>query len=294
MPNRVAKTPSDYRTHKLRPASTTECEKVGKKRRVACGFCGGCKREDDWGTCAVCVVKQSGSKTKHKCIFRKCQSWGKDVMKEEEDNDGEVEGDDHHDSVCDKCKEGDDLISCDNCPKVFHSNCRLPKIYNLLDGRWTCMYCTMKPVKSTAIVLPKYSRPLIADTGDKEMTVTVRWPVLVCKGCSDTETTSHISNPDWKICRACGDSYHLKCFDPTLDHKPKNVWRCPPCKENKKAIKEIKINEKTFAKPKNEKLFEGVHDDDCYIFESTQLSIHRLNRLRAFCHSSLSQSLTDV
>lgn len=67
------------------------------------------------------------------------------------------------------------------------------------------------------------------------------------------------------ICRACGDSYHLKCFDPTLDHKPKNVWRCPPCKENKKAIKEIKINEKAFAKPKNEKLFEGVHDDDCYI-----------------------------
>eukprot|EP00956_Cyclotella_meneghiniana_P012729 scaffold18119_cov70-Cyclotella_meneghiniana.AAC.3 len=209
-----------------------ECEKVGKKRRVACGFCDGCKREDDCGTCVVCVVKQSGSKTKHKCIFRKCQSWGKDVMKEEDGNDGEGESDDHHDSVCDKCKEGG-------------------------DGRWTCMYCTVKPVKSTAIVLPKYSRPLIADTGDKEMTVTVRWPVLVCKVCSDTE--------NWMICRACGDSYHLKCFDPTLDHKPKNVWRCPPCKENKKAIKEIKINEKAFAKPKNEKLFEGVHDDDCYI-----------------------------
>ena len=67
------------------------------------------------------------------------------------------------------------------------------------------------------------------------------------------------------ICRACGDSYHLKCFDPTLDQKPKSVWRCPTCKENKKAIKEIKIKEKTYAKPKNEMLFEGVHDDDCYI-----------------------------
>ena len=83
-----------------------ECEKVGKKRRVACGFCDGCKREDDCGTCVVCVVKQSGSKTKHKCIFRKCQSWGKDVMKEDDGYDVEGEGVVHHDSVCDKCKEG--------------------------------------------------------------------------------------------------------------------------------------------------------------------------------------------
>lgn len=241
-----------------------ECEKVGKKRRVACGFCDGCKREDDCGTCVVCVVKQSGSKTKHKCIFKKCQSWGKDVMKEEEDNDGEGEGDDHHDSVCDKCKEGGgklysgrrkirttsawysclqifnifaticlDLICCDNCPKVFHSNCHRPKIYNLPDGRWTCMYCTVKP---TIIMLPKYSRPLIADTGNKEMTVTVKWPVVVCKVCSDTES----KRIDWFITNHCIHAHsthskfsfsspsHNTCFQPRLDDLPCMWWFVPP------------------------------------------------------------------
>lgn len=64
-------------------------------------------------------------------------------------------------------------------------------------------------------------------------------------------------------CRACDDSFHLKCCDPPLESRP-NKWRCPPCKEKKAKIKKskIKVVEKVVeSKP----LFEGEHDDDCFM-----------------------------
>ena len=70
---------------------------------------------------------------------------------------------------------------------------------------------------------------------------------------------------EWVTCCACSDSYHLKCLDPPLERRP-NKWKCITCKEKKRAAKENRLlKEKTYAKPKNVKLFEGVHDDECYI-----------------------------
>ena len=67
-------------------------------------------------------------------------------------------------------------------------------------------------------------------------------------------------NLEWTTCRTCHDSYHLKCLSPPLDHRP-NKWRCPACREQQKMIPK----EKNVPKVKNDKLFKGVHDDDCYM-----------------------------
>lgn len=72
--------------------------------------------------------------------------------------------------------------------------------------------------------------------------------------------TGPFVNYEWTTCRDCHESYHLKCLSPPLEHRP-NKWRCQLCRDTKKKVP----REKIVAKPKNEKLFEGVHDDDCYI-----------------------------
>jgi hypothetical protein len=58
------------------------------------------------------------------------------------------------------------------------------------------MFCTVKPVreKKTAYK-PKYGELLIADMGDKEMTVKVNWPVLSCNVCAATDSKSQFVHP---------------------------------------------------------------------------------------------------
>lgn len=80
------------------------------------------------------------------------------------------------------------MICCDNCTKVFHSNCHKPKIYSVPDGRWTCRYCTVKPVREKKSYKPKYGELLIADMGHKEMSVKVNWPVLNCNVCAEKDS----------------------------------------------------------------------------------------------------------
>ena len=56
----------------------------------------------------------------------------------------------------------------------------------------------------------------------------------------------------------------MKCLNPPLEKRP-HKWKCTTCKEKKRMAKENRLKEKTYAKPKNSKLFEGVHDDDCFM-----------------------------
>jgi hypothetical protein len=76
--------------------------------------------------------------TKARCIFRKCQVWGNvDAAK----NSDKAEKKDHHDNECFICKDGGDLICCDECTRAYHSNCHKPKIWELWDDEWYCMIC---------------------------------------------------------------------------------------------------------------------------------------------------------
>ncbi|KAL9191156.1 hypothetical protein ACHAXT_000862 [Thalassiosira profunda] len=244
----------------------SECEAAGRSRRVACGKCAGCLREDDCMTCAACVNTYGTGKTRQKCIFRKCQSWGKTTLVRANTGDdtnvgeeeGEEEEEDNHDSNCFVCDEGGDVICCDGCTKVYHAACHKPKIYDLPDGDWFCMECA--PTKKAAAPWKKkkkYEGPLVADLGHCEVACTVRFPRIECVYCEEGEVTGKNKPLDWVTCRACDDSYHMGCLDPPLESRP-NSWRCPTCKERK--IKAKKKEEKETMP-----LFEGEHDDDCFM-----------------------------
>lgn len=189
------------------------CEASGKCRRLACGQCSGCQREMDCMTCVYCVNKYyRGIGKKKKCLFRRCQSWGKNKTEKDSNNidHGEVE-EDHHDVECFICKNGGgtcswfvllpsqfiyrfhfsyhylirfkDMICCDGCTKVYHSSCHKPKIYDLPEGDWYCMECN----QSRKAYKRKYTGSLIADVGHRELKCTVRFPKITCITCDEVE-----------------------------------------------------------------------------------------------------------
>jgi hypothetical protein len=42
---------------------------------------------------------------------------------------------------CNNCKDGGDLLCCDNCPRSFHMKCLMVKESEIPDGEWFCKTC---------------------------------------------------------------------------------------------------------------------------------------------------------
>ena len=171
---------------------------------------------------------------------------------------------------CDICEAPakDDLIECGNCDRGFHSNCHFPKIKTLFHpGDFLCMDCN--------------PRALVAVVDRKVIKVKLIEPAPPCMAChGDCPQTA----PDESIlCKACDNYIHLDCHDPPLDSKPRGGaarwWRCNSCTANNVPVlpqyqgnlgrPSGKSSGPKQSKPKklnpNLKLFEGEHDDDCYI-----------------------------
>jgi len=198
------------------------CVAEGKTRRMACGKCDGCLREDDCMSCTACIAKyERGDKKRSKCVFRKCKFLGKAFTgAADEDQD---EGEDIHDTDCFVCQEGGgrsfaiilyyaiphhigltyfhflfnivDLICCDGCTKVYHPACHKPKIHDLsaLPEEWYCMHCCETKKESMAISKQKnkkYTGTLIADMGHCDLKCTVRFPKIECIVCEEQEGES--------------------------------------------------------------------------------------------------------
>ena len=107
-----------------------------------------------------------------------------------DDNNEDEEEEDIHDTDCYICQEGGDLICCDGCTKVYHSNCHTPKIKALPEGEWYCMECPhLRPKKAKKVKekKQKYTGPLIAALGDRKVTCTVRFPMVECIVCEEFE-----------------------------------------------------------------------------------------------------------
>ncbi|XP_064642044.1 chromodomain-helicase-DNA-binding protein 4-like isoform X3 [Lineus longissimus] len=54
---------------------------------------------------------------------------------------------DEHMEFCRICKDGGELLCCDNCPSAYHVHCLNPPITNVPDGDWHCPRCSCKPLK---------------------------------------------------------------------------------------------------------------------------------------------------
>ena len=46
-----------------------------------------------------------------------------------------------HNSLCQVCGNGGDLICCSNCTLVFHLQCTVPPLSTIPDGDWYCCFC---------------------------------------------------------------------------------------------------------------------------------------------------------
>lgn len=52
---------------------------------------------------------------------------------------------DQSEDYCSVCQDGgDDLICCDNCPRVFHIQCHVPSLSVVPPDAWQCLFCVEK------------------------------------------------------------------------------------------------------------------------------------------------------
>lgn len=55
--------------------------------------------------------------------------------------------DDHHMEFCRVCRDGGELLCCDQCPSAYHTFCLNPPLRVVPDGEWVCPRCSVEPLK---------------------------------------------------------------------------------------------------------------------------------------------------
>ena len=57
---------------------------------------------------------------------------------------GDVPSQPEHNSVCDVCAEGGDILLCDTCTCSWHLTCLDPPLDEVPEGEWSCPKCQVK------------------------------------------------------------------------------------------------------------------------------------------------------
>ncbi|KAL3318137.1 choline dehydrogenase 4 [Cichlidogyrus casuarinus] len=86
-----------------------------------------------------------------------CEKAGISVKKEDAEEDlqetGREEGSkgvtakDEHQEFCTECRDGGDLICCEQCPASYHLDCLYPPLSKIPDDSWLCPRCGVIPPK---------------------------------------------------------------------------------------------------------------------------------------------------
>lgn len=58
---------------------------------------------------------------------------------------------DEHQEWCTECRDGGDLICCENCPASYHIGCLDPPLAKIPEGVWLCPRCGCKPLKARVL-----------------------------------------------------------------------------------------------------------------------------------------------
>ena len=53
---------------------------------------------------------------------------------------------DEHAEFCRVCKDGGELLCCDQCPSAYHIKCLNPPLPEIPDGEWQCPRCSVSLV----------------------------------------------------------------------------------------------------------------------------------------------------
>ncbi|XP_052227577.1 chromodomain-helicase-DNA-binding protein Mi-2 homolog isoform X2 [Dreissena polymorpha] len=60
----------------------------------------------------------------------------------------EVVEEDDHNEFCRVCKDGGELMCCDQCPSSYHPHCLYPPVKEVPQGEWICPRCSCPPLKA--------------------------------------------------------------------------------------------------------------------------------------------------
>lgn len=77
-----------------------------------------------------------------------CQGRVEDAENQEEQNElAEEATNDQHMEYCRICKDGGELLCCEQCPSAYHIYCLNPPLTRVPDEPWVCPRCSCRPLK---------------------------------------------------------------------------------------------------------------------------------------------------
>ncbi|XP_063408580.1 chromodomain-helicase-DNA-binding protein 4-like isoform X12 [Mytilus trossulus] len=86
----------------------------------------------------VCLEPELEEAPEGKWSCPKCEGEG---IKEQEE--------DEHMEFCRVCKDGGELLCCDQCPSAYHPHCLNPPLKTIPDGDWQCPRCSVSQPSNT-------------------------------------------------------------------------------------------------------------------------------------------------
>ncbi|XP_065656316.1 chromodomain-helicase-DNA-binding protein 3 isoform X8 [Hydra vulgaris] len=185
-----------------------------------------------------------------------------------------------HNSVCDVCGEGGDILLCDTCTCVWHLTCLDPPLDEVPEGDWSCPKCE-----------DELSGPVEEDEDDEN------FHGDYCKICRD--------GGELLCCDFCPGTYHMRCVKPQLITVPEGEWKCPLCKVDKLPGKVERILFWKFLThtPTKEEIAAGAKDEqykvrkffvkyanmsywNCHWIDELQLEKYHISLFRFFCRKN--------
>uniref|UniRef100_A0A6G1S543 Chromodomain-helicase-DNA-binding protein 4 n=2 Tax=Aceria tosichella TaxID=561515 RepID=A0A6G1S543_9ACAR len=77
-----------------------------------------------------------------------CQGKGEDAAIDDgQDAAAEEQANDHHMEYCRVCRDGGELLCCEQCPSAYHIYCLNPPLTRIPDEEWICPRCSCKALK---------------------------------------------------------------------------------------------------------------------------------------------------
>lgn len=95
----------------------------------------------------VCLDPDLDEPPEGKWSCPNCQGKGEEAENRELEENAEDATNDHHMEYCRVCKDGGELLCCEQCPSAYHIYCLNPPLTRIPDEEWICPRCACRPLK---------------------------------------------------------------------------------------------------------------------------------------------------
>lgn len=95
----------------------------------------------------VCLDPDLDEAPEGKWACPHCQGKGESAENQDQEENAEEANNDHHMEYCRVCKDGGELLCCEQCPSAYHIYCLNPPLTRIPDEEWICPRCACRPLK---------------------------------------------------------------------------------------------------------------------------------------------------